>query len=156
MRKWRVVRRIHGMKYSWKGSKDKNRHKNRNKKEWASLVGLCQKYKLQHPHQAKASLRGLTITKSWCDNCIALTTVTHNWWQSTALRTIPQSSWHLTPCQDTDSSIHQDKQSKHHDECLNSQFDQRSPKALYLSFRKQHSCQLCLHYNGTWTTHWPV
>ena len=25
---WRVVRRIYGMKYSWKGHKDKNRHKN--------------------------------------------------------------------------------------------------------------------------------
>ena len=38
--KRRVARRIYGMKYSWKGHKDRNRHKN--KKEWASLVGLCQ------------------------------------------------------------------------------------------------------------------
>ena len=28
VRKWRVVRRIYGMKYSRKGHKDSNRHKN--------------------------------------------------------------------------------------------------------------------------------
>ena len=32
MRKRRVVGRIHGMKYSWKGHKDRNRHKNRIKR----------------------------------------------------------------------------------------------------------------------------
>ena len=38
-----IVGRIYGMKYSWKSPKDRNRHKNRIKKEWASSVGLFQK-----------------------------------------------------------------------------------------------------------------
>ena len=42
------------MKYSWKGHRDRNRHE-KNKKEWASSVGLCQKHKLQHPHNVKVS-----------------------------------------------------------------------------------------------------
>ena len=59
MNKRRVVGRIYGMKYSWKGHKDRNRHKNRiKKKEWASSAGLCQNHKLQHPHQVKVSVRG--------------------------------------------------------------------------------------------------
>ena len=44
------------MKYSWKGHKDRKRHKNRIK-EWASLVGLRQKSKPQHPHHVKVSPR---------------------------------------------------------------------------------------------------
>ena len=32
MRKWGVVGRIYGMKYRWKGHKDRNRHKNRMKR----------------------------------------------------------------------------------------------------------------------------
>ena len=59
MRKRRVVGRIYGMKYSRKGYKDRNRHKNRIKKECASSVGLCQKHKPQHPHHVKVSPRGL-------------------------------------------------------------------------------------------------
>ena len=51
----RIVGRIYGMKYSWNGHKDRNRHKNRIKKEWASSVGLCQKHKPQHPHHVKVS-----------------------------------------------------------------------------------------------------
>ena len=43
------------MKYSWKDLKDRNRHK----KERASSVGLCQKYKPQHPHHVKVGPRGL-------------------------------------------------------------------------------------------------
>ena len=46
MRKRRVVGRIYEMKYSWKGHKDRNRHKNRVKKEWASLLGLYHRHKL--------------------------------------------------------------------------------------------------------------
>ena len=34
----RVVGRIYGMEYSWKGHKDKNRNIEQNKKEWASSV----------------------------------------------------------------------------------------------------------------------
>ena len=52
MRKQRAVRRIYGMKYSWKG------HKDRKKTEWASSVGLCLRHKPQHPHHVKESLRG--------------------------------------------------------------------------------------------------
>ena len=33
-----VVRTIYGMKYSWKGHKDRNRYKNRIKRSWASSV----------------------------------------------------------------------------------------------------------------------
>ena len=55
VRKRRVVGRIYGMKYCWQGHKDRNRHK----KEWASLVGLCQTHKPQHPHHVKVGLWGL-------------------------------------------------------------------------------------------------
>ena len=41
VRKRRVVGRIYGMKYSSRGHRDRNRHKKRIKKEWASSVGLC-------------------------------------------------------------------------------------------------------------------
>ena len=74
VRKRRVVGRIYGMKYSWKGHKDRNRHKNRIKKESdvkhryniynrlerneASAVGLCQKHKPQHLHHVKVSPPG--------------------------------------------------------------------------------------------------
>ena len=37
--------------------KEQNKKKIK-KKEWASSVGLCQKYKPQHPHHMKASPRG--------------------------------------------------------------------------------------------------
>ena len=57
MRKRRVVGRIYGVKYRWKGHKDRNGHKNRIKKEWASSVSLCQGHKPQHPHHVKASHR---------------------------------------------------------------------------------------------------
>ena len=39
----------------WKSHKHRNRNKNRIKREWASLVGLCQKHKPQHPHDVKVS-----------------------------------------------------------------------------------------------------
>ena len=51
------------MKYSWKGHEDRHSHKNRIKKEWASLVGLFEKKKHknkpQHSHHVKVSPRGL-------------------------------------------------------------------------------------------------
>ena len=62
MRKQRAVRRIYGMKYSWKGHKNRTRHKNKIKVE-ASLVSLCKKHKLQHPHHVKMSLLGPTVEK---------------------------------------------------------------------------------------------
>ena len=43
VRKQRVVGINYGMKYSWKGLKDTNKHKNRikkKKKEWASSAGI--------------------------------------------------------------------------------------------------------------------
>ena len=49
VKKRRVVERIYGIKYSWKGHKDRNRHKNRMKKEWASSVGLCQTSTITSP-----------------------------------------------------------------------------------------------------------
>ena len=53
------------MKYSWKGRKDRNRHKNR-KKEWASKwVGLCQKPKPRRPHHVKVSPRGSQNKTFW-------------------------------------------------------------------------------------------
>ena len=57
VRKRRVVGRIYGTKYSWKGHKDRTKLKN-NKKEWEISVGLCQKHKPQHPHHVKVCLRG--------------------------------------------------------------------------------------------------
>ena len=45
MRKRRVVGRMYGMK--------------QNEKEWASLVGLGQRHKPQHPNNVKMSLWGL-------------------------------------------------------------------------------------------------
>ena len=55
MKKRRVVGRICGMKHIWKGHKDRNRHKDRIKKEWARLAGVCQiqRGKPQHPHHVK-------------------------------------------------------------------------------------------------------
>ena len=37
MRKWRVVGRIYGMKYSWKGRKDEKQTQEESKKEWGKL-----------------------------------------------------------------------------------------------------------------------
>ena len=52
------------MKYSLKGHKDRNRHKNRIKKnEWASSAGLCQRHKPQHPHHVKLSPLGQKYEK---------------------------------------------------------------------------------------------
>ena len=36
-----------------KSHKDRNRHKEQNKKEWASWVGLCQRHKPQNPHHVR-------------------------------------------------------------------------------------------------------
>ena len=70
MRKLKVVGRIYGMKYSWKGHKDRTRHKNGIKKEWASSVGLCQKHKQRHPNHVKVSPRGLISRRSWKPICV--------------------------------------------------------------------------------------
>ena len=54
------------MKYSWKGRKDRNRHKNRIKRSGqARLVYV--RHKLYHPHHVKVSPRGLTDIKE-CNN----------------------------------------------------------------------------------------
>ena len=60
MRKQRIIRRIYGMKYSWKGNRQKQTQE-QNKKERASSVGLCEGCKLQHPHHVKVSLWGWTL-----------------------------------------------------------------------------------------------
>ena len=52
----RVAGRIYGMKYSWKGHKDRNRHKNRIKRSGQTRL-VCF-YKPQHPHHVKVSPRG--------------------------------------------------------------------------------------------------
>ena len=38
MKKLKVVRRFYGMKYTWKGCKDRNRHKNRVKRSWQAWL----------------------------------------------------------------------------------------------------------------------
>ena len=48
VRKRRVVGRIYGMKYSWKGHEDRNRHKNRIKR--VGMLGWCMS---EHPHHEK-------------------------------------------------------------------------------------------------------
>ena len=70
MGKWRVVGKIYGMKYSWKGHKDRNRQEQKKKKEWANLAGLCQKRKRQHPNHMMVSLRGpvYRIYHQWYDD----------------------------------------------------------------------------------------
>ena len=60
VRNQRVVGRIYGMKYIWKGHKDRNRQE-QNKKEWASSVGLCLWHQPQHPHHLKVSPWGLPL-----------------------------------------------------------------------------------------------
>ena len=50
MRKQSDVGRIYGMKYSWKGHKDRNRHKNRIKRSGQARLVYVKDIKLQHPH----------------------------------------------------------------------------------------------------------
>ena len=56
MRKRGGIWRICGMKYSWKGHKDRNRHKNRMKR--SGQAGMIY-VKRQHPHHVKVSPRRL-------------------------------------------------------------------------------------------------
>ena len=65
MRKRRVVGRIYGMKYSWKGHKDRNTTQEQNKKEWARSVGLCQK-----PETATSPPREGEPTGTLCASCM--------------------------------------------------------------------------------------
>ena len=46
-----------------KGPYRQKRTQEQNKKEWASLVDLCQKHKPQHPHHVKVSLRGQNVVR---------------------------------------------------------------------------------------------
>ena len=64
VRKQRIVERIYGMKYSWKGHKARNRRKNRINKERASSVSLCQGHIPQHPNSVKVSPRGHAMMTS--------------------------------------------------------------------------------------------
>ena len=64
MRKRRAVGRIYGMKYSWKGHIDRNRHKHK-KKVRASSVGLCQKHKPQRPYHVNVSPCGPQNKAFW-------------------------------------------------------------------------------------------
>ena len=45
-----------------KGPYRRKETQERNKKEWASSVSLCQRHELQHPHHVKVSPWGLTMT----------------------------------------------------------------------------------------------
>ena len=59
VRKLRIVGRIYGMYYSWKGHTDRNRHRIRSRikrSEQARLVYV--RHKLSHPHHVKGSLWG--------------------------------------------------------------------------------------------------
>ena len=49
-----------------------------NKKEWASSVGLCQKYKLQHPHHVKVSRRGQLWSMYLTDYSLSSALVPHS------------------------------------------------------------------------------
>ena len=60
VRKRRAVRRIYGMKYSWTGHKDRNRHKNRIKSSGQAWL-VYVRHKPQHPHHVKVSPRGLDV-----------------------------------------------------------------------------------------------
>ena len=63
MRKRRVVGRIYGRKYSWKGHKDRNRHKNRIRSRGQARLAYVEFWhKPQHLHRLKASLRGLSAS----------------------------------------------------------------------------------------------
>ena len=46
-------------KIQLKGPQRQKQTQEQNKKEWASLVGLCQRHQPQHPHHMKVSLWGL-------------------------------------------------------------------------------------------------
>ena len=55
MRKLRVVGKIYEMKYSWKGHKDRKRHKNRIKRSGQTRLVYVW-HKVWHPHHAKVTL----------------------------------------------------------------------------------------------------
>ena len=55
MRKLRVVGRIYGMKHSWKGPQDRNRHKNRTKRRGQVRLVYVKDIKMQQPHHVKGS-----------------------------------------------------------------------------------------------------
>ena len=50
-----------------KSYKDRNRRKSGIKKEWANLVGLCQRHKPQHPHHVNVSPWGQN-KKEWASS----------------------------------------------------------------------------------------
>ena len=58
VRKQRVVRRIYGMKYSWKGHIDRNRHQTRTKRSGQAWL-VYVRHKPWHPHHVKGSPQGL-------------------------------------------------------------------------------------------------
>ena len=58
MRKRRVVGRVYGMKYSWKGHKHRNRHKDRIKTSGQTRLVYGKKNEPQHSHHVKVSPRG--------------------------------------------------------------------------------------------------
>ena len=63
--------RFYGMKYSWKGHKDRNWHKNSIKMSGQARLVLCQRHKLQHLHHVKMSERvNNNNNKNWLWNLV--------------------------------------------------------------------------------------
>ena len=58
MRKRRVVGRVYGMEYSWKGHRDRNRHKNRIERNGPARLVYVFDINHKHPHHGKVSPRG--------------------------------------------------------------------------------------------------
>ena len=61
MRKRRVVGRIYGVKYSRKGHKNRNRHKNRIKTGGQAQLVDVKDINREHPHHVKVGPWGSTI-----------------------------------------------------------------------------------------------
>ena len=57
MRKWRVVGRIYGLKYSWKGHNDRNKHKKKMKRGGQTQLVYVTDININIPNHVKVSSR---------------------------------------------------------------------------------------------------
>ena len=82
-----------------KGPQRQKQTQEQNKTEWASSAGLCQRHKLQHPHQMKARSWGQFVS-SFLSVSNDLTHVTHarntRGQTSERPRCVTDESWHFT------------------------------------------------------------
>ena len=70
MRKRRVVGRIYGMKYSWKGHKDRNRHKNRIKRSGQARLSCLLYYRKSETKKHTYTVNDwLGFQYEWLANC---------------------------------------------------------------------------------------